>query len=244
MKLYETSRLLLEPLLPPLYRQVRQKLQRLVNFRDGRLAILDVGGRKSPYTIGLHAQITVIDLPRESELQQKLNLGVDDTIVNQIRQRRSNIERVIFGDMTCSDLPDKTFDLVVSVEVLEHVEKDELFVSEVFRVLKPGGIFLMTTPNGDWVINRNPDHKRHYKRTELKQLLEKHFADVSIDYAVAGGRCRKMGLKSWSLKNPPAIALSMFGNVVNSIQSSGDEIKCRAKGTHHLIAVAKKKKID
>jgi SAM-dependent methyltransferase len=144
--------------------------------------------------------------------------------------------------MTDSGLPDKSFDLVVSVEVLEHVEADELFVSEVCRVLKPGGRFIMTTPNGDFVSNQNPDHKRHYKRKQLNDLLEKHFATVCTEYAIAGGRFRKIGLKPWSLHSPMQTVSSAFGNVVNSFQSSRKSIKERAIGTHHLIAVAEKQK--
>ena len=237
---YEIGRLMAEPVLPPLYRQVRTRLRGLVKEFDRPPQMLDVGGRKSPYTIGLQAAITVIDLPRRSEVQKSLNLGVNDEIIDQIKNRRSNVESVVLGDMTNSDLPDDVYDIVVSVEVLEHVEEDERFVSEVCRVLKPGGIFLMTTPNGDWVENRNPDHKRHYKRNDLRGLLERHLDDVAVEYAIAGGRCRSMGLRSWSISNPSRTALSAFGNLVNSIQSSGKGIRQQSRGTHHLIAAGVK----
>ena len=241
MKIYETGRLAAEPFLPPLYKQTRSRLRELIErspVRNPR--ILDVGGRKSPYTIGLPARITVIDLPRQSEIQKKLNLGINEIVFEQIKKRRSNIETVVLGDMTRSDLADREFDLVVSVEVLEHVEEDELFVREVARVLKPGGFFLMTTPNGDWVENKNPDHKRHYRKNQLSALLEKYFAEVSVEYGVAGGRCRKMGLKPWSPYHPLQTAGSIFGNVVNSFQSSGEKIKSRAANTHHLFALARR----
>jgi SAM-dependent methyltransferase len=240
MKMYEIGRLLAEPVLPPIYKHVRARLRQLQSKATRPISILDVGGRKSPYTIGLNAQITVIDLPRESEIQQSLNLGVTQKMAGELKTRRSNLSEVILGDMTNSDLSDASFDVVVSVEVLEHVEEDDRFVSEVSRVLKPGGTFLMTTPNGDWVVNRNPDHKRHYRKDQLSQLLNAHFNDVSIDYAIAGGKFRKMGLKSWELGNPSSIGLSIVGNIVNSIQSSSRSLRHSAHGTHHLIAVARK----
>lgn len=240
MKIYEMGRLLAEPVLPPLYKQVRARLRKIINGNSESPRILDVGGRKSPYTIGLPARITVIDLPRNSDVQKELHLGLNEQIINQVKHRRSNVEDVILGDMTNSGLPDESFDLAVSVEVIEHVEADERFVSEISRVLKPGGIFLLTTPNGDWVENKNPDHKRHYHKDQLQQLLEKHFSDVQIDYAIIGGRYRTMGLKSWSLAKPTTIALSIFGNVVNSIQSAENKVREKSAGTHHLIAVARK----
>lgn len=241
MKMYETGRLLAEPFLPPLYKKVRSRLRSIIQENFDSPQLLDVGGRKSPYTIGLPARITVIDLPRQSEVQKNLHLGINDQIIGQIKQRRSNIEEVVLGDMTRSDLPDESFDLAVAVEVLEHIEEDDLFVRETARVLKSGGIFLMTTPNGDWVENKNPDHKRHYRKQQLSDLLQKYFDEVTVEYAVVGGYYRKLGLKSWSLQHPLVTAGSIFGNVVNSFQSAGEEIKSQAAHTHHLFAVAKKK---
>jgi SAM-dependent methyltransferase len=44
-------------------------------------------------------------------------------------------------------LPDQSFDCVVSIEVLEHLENQASFMSEVLRVTKPGGRLILTTPN-------------------------------------------------------------------------------------------------
>lgn len=241
MKLYETGRLLAEPFLPPLYNQVRRRLQDSVaDCRVQNPQLLDIGGRKSPYTIGLSARITVIDLPRQSELQEKLKLGIDSQIIQEIKKFRSNIEDIVLGDMTRSTLPSESFDLAVAVEVLEHVEEDERFVSEVARVLKPGGIFLMTTPNGDWVENKNPDHKRHYRRRQLSDLLAKYFSEATVEYSVAGGYYRKLGLKPWSVRHPLQTAGSIFGNFVNTFQSANESLKEQSEKTYHLLAVARK----
>lgn len=237
---YELARKGLEPFLPPIYKYVREKLRSEVSKIGHGCSILDVGGRKSPYTIGVPARVTIIDLPRETEIQNSLHLGINDQIVEQVTKRRSNIEGFVFGDMTRSDIPSDSFDLVVSVEVLEHVEEDQKFVSEVSRVLKPNGLFIMTTPNGDFVKNQNPDHKRHYKKEDLHKVLRESFGKVEIDYAVRGGLFRKLGLRSWSAKRPLWTLTSAFANVVNSIQSSKPGIEVEPIGTHHLIAVARK----
>lgn len=238
---YEIFRKTLEPFLPPLYSKVRRALQDEAKRIGEGCSILDVGGRKSPYTIGVPARVTIIDLPRESDVQNALNLGINEAITEQVKKRRSNIDDVIIGDMTSSGLPDDSFDLVVSVEVLEHVEEDAKFLGEVSRVLKPNGRFLMTTPNGDFVENRNPDHKRHYKRAELLALLRRSFEDVRVDYAVCGGRYRALGLRSWSAKRPLATIGSALGNIVNAVQSAKPGITEQAFGTHHLIATALKR---
>jgi SAM-dependent methyltransferase len=44
-------------------------------------------------------------------------------------------------------LPAGQYDVVVSIEVLEHIENHVRFVGEMMRVLKPGGTIILTTPN-------------------------------------------------------------------------------------------------
>lgn len=240
MKLFELTRLSLEPLLPPLQKKARKRLTKIAKAYRCRPEILDVGGRNSPYTIGVPANITISDLPRATEVQQKLGLGINEQTIQLTNHRRSNVLRIVFDDMTRSALPTASFECVAAVEVLEHVEEDAAFVREVHRVLKPGGIFFMTTPNGDYVENRNPDHKRHYTKAQLFSLLSSVFDQAHVEYAIRGGLCRRLGLKSWSVKRPLQTGLSMLGNLVNSIQSAHPGVKHKTSGTHHLIAVAEK----
>lgn len=75
-------------------------------------------------------------------------------------------------------IEDNTFDYVVSFQVIEHIQDDNLFVKEIHRVLKPGGKFVVTTPNKKMSITRNPWHIREYTIQELIDLLGKHFTKV------------------------------------------------------------------
>lgn len=240
MKPFELTYRFLEVFLPPLYGKVRRRLLKTAKSYAHRPDLLDVGGRKSHYTIGIPANITVTDLPRESDIQKKLNLGINDEIIDKTLSRRSNLRRMVFDDMTRSSLSDSSFDCVVAVEVLEHVERDDLFVSEVYRVLKPGGVFVMTTPNGDFVENTNPDHLRHYTREQLRTVLASCFGTIEVEYAIQDGVFRELGLRSWSLRHPRRTLLSMAGNFVNAIQSARPALRDKAKGSQHLFAVGKK----
>ncbi|MEP6995498.1 MAG: methyltransferase domain-containing protein [Acidobacteriota bacterium] len=239
MKRFERSYLVAEPFLPPLYKIVRRRLKAMSTSAGKALSILDVGGRKSHYTIGVPAEITISELPRETDVQKRLNLGINDGIRRLTLDRRSNVREIVYDDMTRSTLPTDAFDVVVSVEVLEHVEDDAAFVREVHRVLKPSGIFLMTTPNGDFVPNTNPDHKRHYTRLQLTERLRASFPQAHVSYAIRAGRWRTLGLKSWSPRHPIRTALSMVGNLVNTWQSAAVD-ENEARGARHLIATAVK----
>jgi 2-polyprenyl-3-methyl-5-hydroxy-6-metoxy-1,4-benzoquinol methylase len=78
------------------------------------------------------------------------------------------------------DLPGNAFDTVVSFQVIEHIKNDDLFLAEIHRVLKPGGIALLTTPNRKMSLSRNPWHIREYLPGELQDLARKHFSQVTM----------------------------------------------------------------
>ena len=66
----------------------------------------------------------------------------------------------------------------MSFQVIEHIEQDIEFVREVARLLRPGGKFIVTTPNAPMSLTRNPWHVREYNADELRNLLECHFSAV------------------------------------------------------------------
>ena len=65
---------------------------------------------------------------------------------------RSNVEFKQMNVPPLEGIPDNHFDFVVSFQVIEHIKKDGDFVKEIHRVLKPGGKFIVTTPNKEMSI--------------------------------------------------------------------------------------------
>ena len=77
-----------------------------------------------------------------------------------------------------SKLPDNTFDFIVTFQVIEHIQNDDLFIRECHRVLKPGGKLLLTTVNKIFSLTRNPWHVREYYADELQALMGRYFQTV------------------------------------------------------------------
>lgn len=92
-----------------------------------------------------------------------------------IKSIRSDLNQVL-------KLKKHHFDLAVSLEVIEHLIDHELFLKEVYRILKPGGYFIISTPNIAWwgyrlemLLGRPPKkegyHLRFFTHKSLTHLL-------------------------------------------------------------------------
>lgn len=75
---------------------------------------------------------------------------------------------------------DNSFDLVLSFQVIEHIEDDRLLLKEIHRVLRPGGRAMLTTPNRPKSLARNPWHVREYTAQELTDLAKTIFGQVEM----------------------------------------------------------------
>lgn len=86
------------------------------------------------------------------------------------------------------------FDTVVSFETIEHLQRPELFLKEIARVLVPNGTFIVSTPTRQQGTiedkPRNPFHVREWSLEEFRELLSTEFSSVEI-------RCQYSFEKWW-----------------------------------------------
>jgi len=113
-------------------------------------------------------------------------LDVDGDAI-EYSTEKYNSENCIFKKYDGVKIPYKnnTFDAVISFQVIEHIKNDKNYVSEIRRVLKDNGIFLLTTPNK--LLRIKPDQKpfnrfhiREYFPFELENVLKTKFSDVKV----------------------------------------------------------------
>ena len=87
------------------------------------------------------------------------------------------------GPCTGLPLPDASVDVAVSFETIEHIEGQDAFLRELARVLRPGGLLILSCPNRLEYRDRrgfeNPFHVKELYREELAQLLAPRFPHAS-----------------------------------------------------------------
>jgi 2-polyprenyl-3-methyl-5-hydroxy-6-metoxy-1,4-benzoquinol methylase len=79
-------------------------------------------------------------------------------------------------------IKDKTVDVVVAFELIEHLYEQEVLLKEISRILKPEGLALISTPNLSNHPAGNPFHVKELTKDDLCKLLNKHFTKISLFY--------------------------------------------------------------
>lgn len=84
------------------------------------------------------------------------------------------------ADLHSLPLAPRGFDLVLSFQVIEHLEDPAPYLSAIGDALAPGGLALLSTPNILRSDGVNPFHVHEYAAEELAGLLRGHFEDVEM----------------------------------------------------------------
>jgi len=142
----------------------KQKL--IYRIRGKNQRVLEVGCGEGLLSIALSKlgnQVTGIDVSDLCiSLAKKNKLRFAATKVNFLRMNATKL-----------DFPPSTFDLVISVDMLEHLHPDDVryHLLESARVLRPKGRYFLITPNAYAGIHAGSTHLKEYTFEELKVLL-------------------------------------------------------------------------
>jgi SAM-dependent methyltransferase len=122
-------------------------------------AILDVGGGNG-YVIR-----RILDEGFEAVLLEPGSIGALNG------KTRRHIPEVI-----CSTLEDACFlnnslDAIGCFDVIEHIQNDQSFIEQVYKLLKPGGLLYATVPAHQWLWSLSDNTAQHYRRYNRKMIV-------------------------------------------------------------------------
>lgn len=112
-----------------------------------------------------------------------------------------DIDTVSFDTTNLCQLPIKaeTYDRIICSDVIEHIKDDDVAVSELGRVLKKGGILVLSVPSVMPLSKKMEDQFGHarpgYTKDQLISLLERN--GLKVEQCI--GYCRAFGLLAWKL---------------------------------------------
>lgn len=147
------------------YRGRRQVLAELIR-RDVRppkgASILEIGcgTGHNLEMLGRFGHVDAIELDDESRAIAQARLGRDI-----MSARLPELKGI----------PEHHYDLVATLDVIEHIDDDDDAIAAISTRLKPGGKFLMTVPAHPWMWSAHDSvnhHKRRYSKASLRRLIE------------------------------------------------------------------------
>jgi SAM-dependent methyltransferase len=112
-------------------------------------------------------------------------VDLDDATITQAAQKyqRPNL-RWLAGSAAAIPLAAAAVDLVVSFETIEHLAARDEMLAEVRRVLRPGGLLIISSPDrreySEAAHYRNPFHVKELDAAEFEALLRRFFASVVL----------------------------------------------------------------
>lgn len=143
------------------------RLRRILPYIPPNTSVLDLG-------CGYHGDLLQSLTPRI-----RRGVGIDLSVAPSPNLIAGRVDTKI-------SLPSNSFEVITALAIIEHVQDPETMLRECYRLLKPGGKLLITTPSlyGKPVLEfmaflhliskvEIDDHKRYYTQTSLRQALIK-----------------------------------------------------------------------
>lgn len=134
----------------------------------------------------------------------------DEAVVRHARARYPQVS-LVRAELDVLPLPDAAVDAVVSLQVIEHLDDQPAFLVECARVLRAGGLLVLSTPNrltfSPGGAPLNPFHTRELSAPELTELIE--LTGGAFETVLMAGLHHGARLRRWETGHAPLPAAQL-----------------------------------
>lgn len=192
---------------------IKKELRKLKNTVDTNARVLDAGsgfGQYSYYLSHLSKTWKILGVDVKKEQVEDCNLFFS-------KINKANRVKFQYADLTGFDLENK-FELILSVDVMEHIEDDVQVFKNMYRALVPGGTLLISTPSDQGGSDVHHEHEGSFIDEHVRdgysisdietKLRMAGFSEISSRYSYG-----KPGMISWKLSMKYPIILLNFSKL-------------------------------
>lgn len=111
-------------------------------------------------------------------------IGIDNSEKAINYAKSKGYDHLHIGDATKTGFPANTFDMIVCSDVLEHIP-DKKAIAEIYRILKPNGVFILTVPAHRYLWGPTDiisKHRTRYEKKEIISLMKGKFTIMKLSY--------------------------------------------------------------
>jgi SAM-dependent methyltransferase len=195
-------------------------------IRDLELSVKKYGGAR------------VLDIGCGNKPYEGMFLGIAKEYVgcDVVQSDQKKVD--VICEATKIPLPDSSFDTVFSTQVIEHVEDHQALVREAFRLLKPGGHFIVSGPMY-WHLHEEPYDFFRFTKYGFRYILEKNGFNV-LEILSNGGKWALVGQVILHTMPARLVRIRLYRVFVNSLFSYLDKNYFNDFNTMNYVVVGKK----
>ncbi|MCH2133841.1 MAG: methyltransferase domain-containing protein [Phycisphaerales bacterium] len=157
-----------------------------------------------------------------------VGVDIDEQAVTHARDVHAH-DNIRFEQGSCTSIPldDDSVDVVLSYETIEHITEHGAFVAEIRRVLRPGGLLVLSTPDSEAYVEispeENPYHLRELQRGEFIDLVSSAFehARFGVQRCLTGSAMVPLDTES-AMTTPEMFRLQTDESIIETVGRLAD----------------------